>query len=103
MNGAVLLAMVGKLRWTNESTEILTIACKITDEWYKEWQRMTASDNKWQQVVQRMIASGAINDNEWQGVITNDKEPQRMTTVTKNDIEGQWMTASDKTNENEWE
>ena len=23
--------------------------------------------------------------------------------VTKNNIEGQWMTASDKTNENEWE
>ena len=39
------------------------------DEWYNEWQ--------W-------------SDNEWQWVIENDNEWQR-------------MTASDKTNENEWE
>ena len=27
---------------------------KNTDEWYIEWQRVTANDNEWQRVVQRV-------------------------------------------------
>ena len=79
---------------------------------------MTASDNEWQRVVQRMTTSGTKNDNElykeWQRVKRSDNEWyskwQRMTTsdnewqrVTKNDNEWQRITASGKTNEYDWE
>ena len=33
----------------------------------------------------------------------NDTENNKWQRVTKNDNEWQWTTASDKTNENEWE
>ena len=60
--------------------------------------RVTSNDNewhnKWQQVVQRMTTSDIEWYNEWQRVRTR---------VTKNDEEWQRMTASDKTNEYEWE
>ena len=59
------------------------IVYKKTDEWYTEWQRITTSDNEWQQVIQRMTTSsttsGTTSDNEWQR-----------------------MTMSGKTNGNEW-
>ena len=59
-----------------------------------EWQRGTTSDiewySEWQRVLQRVTMSGTARDNEWQR-------------VTKNDNEWQWMVASDKTNEYEWE
>ena len=60
--------------------------------------RVTSNDNewhnKWQQVVQRMTTSDIEWYNEWQRVRTR---------VTKNDEEWQRMTASDNTNEYEWE
>ena len=78
---------------------------KKTDEWYIEWQqvvqRMTTSgttnDNEWERVVQRVTMSGTNSDNEWQ---RKRNEWQR---ITKNHNEWQQMTASDKTNEDEWE
>ena len=42
------------------------------DESYIEWQRITASDNEWQQVVQRMTTS----ENEWQQVTHRMKTTQ---------------------------
>ena len=41
------------------------IVYKKTDEWYIEWQRITASDNVWYNEWQRMTTSGTISDNEW--------------------------------------
>ena len=35
------------------------------NEWYNEWQRMTTSDNEWYNEWQRMETSGTANDNEW--------------------------------------
>ena len=63
-----------------------------------------ANDNE----RQRMTSSGKTNDNEWynewqrvvQQVTTNDSKRQQ---VTKNGNVWQWITASDKTNEYEWE
>ena len=53
----------------NTRHSIVVIVYKKTDEWYIEWQRVTASgttsDNKWQRVVQRVTTSGTANDNEW--------------------------------------
>ena len=34
---------------------------------YNEWQRMTTSDNEWQQVVQRGTMSATTRDRDWQG------------------------------------
>ena len=34
--------------------------------------------NEWQQVVQRMKASGTISDNEWQRMTTNDNDWELM-------------------------
>ena len=66
-----------------------------------EWQRKY---NERQWVVQLMTTIDSDRYNEWQRVVqqvtTNDNEWQR---VIKNDNEWQWMTASDKTNEYEWE
>ena len=88
------------------------IVCKKTDEWYIEWHRMTTSDNEWQPVVQQMTRSGTTSGiewyNKWQRMIqrvtvsgiANDNEWQR---VTKTNNEWQWMTASHKTSEYEWE
>ena len=64
------------------------IVYKKTDEWYIEWQRMTASDNKWQRVT--------TSENEWQRVRASDNEWKR---ETKNYNEWQPMAARDKTNE----
>ena len=58
-------------------------------ELYKEWQRMTTSDNEWQRVVQRVTTSSTTSDNEWQ---------QRLQRMTRSDNEWQGVTASD----NEW-
>ena len=55
---------------------INTIVYEKTDEWYIEWQRV--------------ITNGTTSDNERQREI-------------KNYNEWQWIAASDKTNENEWE
>ena len=68
-------------------------------EWYNEWQQMTTSgttsDNEWQRVVQRMTTSDSEWYSKWQRMTTSNKKWQW---VTAND-----MTASDKTNEYEWE
>ena len=53
-------------------------------------QQVTTSDNEWQRVVKRLTTSGTTIGNEWER-------------ATKNDIEWQPMTASDKTIEHEWE
>ena len=67
----------------NYNTWTKMIVYKKTDEWYTEWQRITASDNEWQQVIQRMTTSST-------------------TSFTTSDNEWQRMTMSGKTNGNEW-
>ena len=66
--------------------------------------RMQRMYNERQWVVQLMATIDSDRYNEWQRVVqqvtTNDNEWQR---VIKNDNEWHWMTASDKTNEYEWE
>ena len=64
------------------------IVYKKTDEWYIEWQQVTKIDNEWQ----RIITSGATNDNEWYD------EWQRMTT---NDNKWQQVVQEMKTNDTE--
>ena len=70
---------------------------------------MTTSDNEryneWQRVVQRVRMSDNEWHSKWQRITTSDNKWQRMTTSNK---KWQWvtandMTASDKTNEYEWE
>ena len=61
---------------------------------------MTASDNEWYYDWQWVVQGVEANDNKWQRETTYDNEWQR---VIKTDNEWGWMTASDKTNENEWE
>ena len=86
------------------------IVCKKTDQWYIEWHRMTASDNEWERVVQRMTRSSTTSGiewyNKWQGMkrltvsgIASDNEWQRMTTSNKN---WQWVTSNDSESQNEW-
>ena len=41
------------------------IVYKKTDEWYIDWQQMTASDNEWYNELQRMTTRGAASDKEW--------------------------------------
>ena len=62
-----------------------------------EWQRVTMSDKKWKQVVQRMTTSGKTSDNEWQRMRKSDNKWERM---TANDNEWQQVIASGTTNEN---
>ena len=45
-------------------------------------QQVTTNGNEWQQVVQRVMASGRASDNGWQR-------------VTKSGNEWQWVTASE--------
>ena len=61
------------------------------NEWQQVVQRVTMSDNEWHSKWLRITTS----DNKWQRVTTSNKKWQW---VTAND-----MTASDKTNEYEWE
>ena len=72
----------------------LKIFYKKTDERYIEWQRVITNDKNWQRVVQRVTT----NDNEW--LTTSDNEWQRLTTSGKtNDKEWQLVAESDK----EWQ
>ena len=87
----------------NPKARYRLIVSKKTDEWYIEWQRVTASgttsDNEWQRVVQRVTTSGKTSYNEWQRVTTSHNEWQR---VAKSDKEWQRVVQQVTTNDKEW-
>ena len=112
------------IEWVQQVQQVQQVTT-CDNEWYNEWQRMTANDNEWQRVTtsdatsenewynkwQRVTTSGkrmTTNGNEWQRMTTSgttsNKEWQRaMQRVTTSDIKWQWVTVSTSsgtTNEN---
>ena len=54
--------------------QVFQIVHKKIDEWYNEWQRMTASENVSYNEWQRMTTSDNEWYNEWQRMTTSDNE-----------------------------
>ena len=63
------------------------------NDWYTEWERMTGSDSEWHQVVQRVTTSGTMCNNDWQQVTTSEKELQR---TTRSHSKWYWVVISAK-------